>query len=703
MMMESSINSATILPPYEEEFEPVDNLHWSPETANSIYLFWINQLQASMLIVQYGGRDKKHTQQIVGSFLIGLNAPKHAICRGRSDSRACNENFPNSHIVLPDKTTVKNSVGKCIRPNVCECKQEGFYSAGSFCNICSPINNCDLEYCTTKTNQRCRRCEGLVADKSWYRAYIISTDKRLCIKSCSWRPDSRCYPGTCRDELFSNCYCSVGFTGTHCNRITAIPDILYNQVTLSADNGETVDAPDGRNGVKTQTVSCTTIRKDNPNQGLLDCTKTIKRTFPVPFQHLEQLSFKITTTIGGFVKIKNLERNVYNTYYYTPNSLSRAFEIKFDNVPPYHCQPVDNCKLTMLTDIDITKKVENTVYWDGWIGEDSGIAKYELEIFSMKSVGNELIIDKRIFDTETTLKSQQFNLTVPGVYSVILAAVDKAGNIRLARRCLIFDDNSQENRYINTKHHNGKYLAGIQDYHGLDPEYDDHYGIRTKKHIDNVQGIVRYETYYGIDDQGGSTIQPTDTDFTTTGNLNQSITISPTLQDGDTVKFYIRAYDIVDFYLEESTTVYFDMSPPVIKDLWLTKGDKVDLAVHGFQDFDKLVIEWIAYDLHSGLETVEWKLYDNFTGDVILHGSQHIPVQGEAQTRKECEEKYQNSPRGSCYCYCTPAVGCYLQHFQVKPGVSLDEGTGLIQGKHQGVHDYDYYIEVYVMNNAKLY
>ncbi|ESO90733.1 hypothetical protein LOTGIDRAFT_175811 [Lottia gigantea] len=48
MMMESSINSATILPPYEEEFETVDNLHWSPETANSIYLFWIHQLQASI-------------------------------------------------------------------------------------------------------------------------------------------------------------------------------------------------------------------------------------------------------------------------------------------------------------------------------------------------------------------------------------------------------------------------------------------------------------------------------------------------------------------------------------------------------------------------------------------------------------------------------------------------------------------------------
>lgn len=46
MMIESDTSDTTILPPYEEEFEPVDNLHWSPDTANSIYLFWIRQLQA---------------------------------------------------------------------------------------------------------------------------------------------------------------------------------------------------------------------------------------------------------------------------------------------------------------------------------------------------------------------------------------------------------------------------------------------------------------------------------------------------------------------------------------------------------------------------------------------------------------------------------------------------------------------------------
>ncbi|ESO83912.1 hypothetical protein LOTGIDRAFT_168954 [Lottia gigantea] len=62
MMMESSINSATILPPYEEEFETVDNLHWSPETANSIYLFWIHQLQASNLVSNKRARWRKRVR-----------------------------------------------------------------------------------------------------------------------------------------------------------------------------------------------------------------------------------------------------------------------------------------------------------------------------------------------------------------------------------------------------------------------------------------------------------------------------------------------------------------------------------------------------------------------------------------------------------------------------------------------------------------
>lgn len=42
-------------------------------------------------------------------------------------------------------------------------------------------------------------------------------------------------------------------------------------------------------------------------------------------------------------------------------------------------------------------------------------------------------------------------------------------------------------------------------------------------------------------------------------------------------------------------------------------------------------IEWIAYDLHSGLQSIFWKLYDNFTGEDIIHGNEDIPAQGHTR------------------------------------------------------------------------
>lgn len=39
-------------------------------------------------------------------------------------------------------------------------------------------------------------------------------------------------------------------------------------------------------------------------------------------------------------------------------------------------------------------------------------------------------------------------------------------------------------------------------------------------------------------------------------------------------------------------------------------------------------IEWVAYDLHSGLHSIFWKLYDNCTGEDIIHGYDDIPAQG---------------------------------------------------------------------------
>jgi hypothetical protein len=69
------------------------------------------------------------------------------------------------------------------------------------------------------------------------------------------------------------------------------------------------------------------------------------------------------------------------------------------------------------------------------------------------------------------------------------------------------------------------------------------------------------------------------------------------------------------------------------------------------------------------------------------------------QNLTECEEKYQNEPRGPS-CYCTMFHGCYHKHFYVKP--KIVKNAGLTPGKDKGVHDSDYYVEVTVINNALL-
>jgi hypothetical protein len=39
-------------------------------------------------------------------------------------------------------------------------------------------------------------------------------------------------------------------------------------------------------------------------------------------------------------------------------------------------------------------------------------------------------------------------------------------------------------------------------------------------------------------------------------------------------------------------------------------------------------VEWIAYDFHSGIDSIAWRLFDNYTGTDILHGYEDIPAQG---------------------------------------------------------------------------
>lgn len=44
-------------------------------------------------------------------------------------------------------------------------------------------------------------------------------------------------------------------------------------------------------------------------------------------------------------------------------------------------------------------------------------------------------------------------------------------------------------------------------------------------------------------------------------------------------------------------------------------------------------IEWLAYDYHSGIDSIYWRLYDNVTGDEIIHGHEELFAQGSTEVR----------------------------------------------------------------------
>ena len=50
----------------------------------------------------------------------------------------------------------------------------------------------------------------------------------------------------------------------------------------------------------------------------------------------------------------------------------------------------------------------------------------------------------------------------------------------------------------------------------------------------------------------------------------------------------VRATDIIGSLADDVIKVKVDMSAPVIEDLWLTRGGRVNISVHNVEDLTKL-------------------------------------------------------------------------------------------------------------------
>ncbi|XP_076085327.1 uncharacterized protein LOC143056126 [Mytilus galloprovincialis] len=732
----------------------------------------------------------------------------NAICNGKSGPNACNIRYTIPYCQKTRTGTICNSGGSCSYPDICSDCNDGFYNDGPFCRVCGTIAHCNHRRCETSNDHHCVWCEGEIIDKQYWRAYIKSPNKRKCQQACSWRTDStRCFPGTCTNELASKCICNAYFSGRHCENIDNTPTILYNYCKFYDKDGHNILENDGNwntTGHPTKwtnydgytkvsvdltakyfqpKVDITDHYVKNYRIGLIEgkvtlyfckgstCKKMIKtcprmnRDAPISsteckftfdinawsFKHNDSVVAEFSSTNGGFVTVANRDKIQYNvrdaTYYYSGKNLTRQFEYRWDTEPPYHCSETPGLPCTPFLDLsdDITETPNMTFWWGGWSDDLSGIDyyKYDLYYLGVNRMNNDaFLVDGAgaggylVYQSvPITESSGSLHLNESGMYSLHLLAFDKAGNYKLGRNIFLYDNQSKvekqkkkttysstaskntsytwvtsntnhvqvdwKDRFINFRHKYKKWLNPVQTY-TANEIYEDLYGERTNVRINNVNGIVNFQVSYEVESTDLKHTSFKDSrPFTSVSDIeNQFDVLTLNWTDGDRLTATVKAIDILDKTDQETIIVYRDTTPPIIENLWMTKGDRLNISVHSLEDFTKMTIEWVAYDIHSGLDSVFWRLYDSMTADHDdPHGHEDVIAQGHAKNLTHCEDKYSQYPRGA-NCYCTPFHGCFHRHFQIKP--EIKKHGGLREHKSYGTHEYDYFIMISVTSIANL-
>ncbi|XP_078670248.1 uncharacterized protein LOC144910732 [Branchiostoma floridae x Branchiostoma belcheri] len=318
-------------------------------------------------------------------------------------------------------------------------------------------------------------------------------------------------------------------------------------------------------------------------------------------------------------------------------------------------------------------------------------------------------------------------ITEPGVYSVTLTVEDSTGpdvgTVITAQRFLIFDDNStveidtsgtfpllvtsaandtgwlwQTNlhddnnndtklqltwagHFFNKLHRDNNFLGAIVAHpSNISTEYEETSGqppmTRTREAIPNVHGIVLFQTAWGVDQQGGRSLtRPAGGWENVTDVMAEKQDFEVSREDGDTVRFWVRAIDVMGDVAEDDVTIHVDSTPPVL--------GNVTFAVNWTDKIDFLKVHVQAHDLHSGVFDVHWTLQDT-TRPLLILGEGRMVF----QTAEECEESQ---------CYCIPKDSdCFFWNYTIDINVrEMNLSVGLLA-------DEAYNVTLTLANNAML-
>ncbi|XP_067649446.1 ephrin type-A receptor 5-like [Haliotis asinina] len=402
-----------------------------------------------------------------------------------------------------------------------------------------------------------------------------------------------------------------------------------------------------------------------------NCTATEPR-FDRSITHADEIEVTLTFTSGGNRELLNPDNNrIERKDNYTQLTSSKSLRFKFDLTKPAHCFGETSCNTSPLSlDRDITR-TPVSIKWEGWTDSLSGMHRYAWEVFRLDTTGGKLREKKPLeplVNREWLVKNGTFPVTytppAPGMYSVILEASDLANNSCYARRLFLYDDASNVSvsvddplfissaaaatnyrwqaslnadvvvnwtgHFSNQVHHKSNLLNAVADYPpqftDIEREtasstftvkriqFDDDDGARTRNAIPNIQGIVKFEVAYRRDHYGGFTILGPEKWQQIA--LHETFTIQNEARiNGDTIRVWVRATDIMNSTRTDSTLVSFDASEPTVQLKKLTKN-----VQNGTYHYSSLV-SITAFDEDSGIQEVTWRLLRSSTRKVTRTGT----------------------------------------------------------------------------------
>ncbi|XP_069134181.1 uncharacterized protein [Argopecten irradians] len=481
------------------------------------------------------------------------------------------------------------------------------------------------------------------------------------------------------------------------------------------------------------TVKTFSIKEDtNSNNPLSHVTYDRMLVNSFSLRNGQRLCLRYIVQGGGHMISKNVQTNTLHSVPYPKTSTTRELCYWYDDAPPEHCLEHSVCGTEPLdTASRILTSRNFTVTFTGWDDPSpvpgdpkfaSGIHTYVVNMYEAKEAGPDYLnvgrtpVIPAVEQTSPVDITIPSNLPNPAMYTVVLEVKDIAGNVRQARRFVLFDNSSKvvtrddrpfysttasqgtgykwqtnlgqicyswTDRFINDKFYHLNLLKPIKaDYHGLiSGIYEQTTGLLPVSGTENVHGLTRFRYTLSRDDD--LIIQETDVpNFT-----SQMLCISPTLSDGETYRLHLMTEDIMSHSYEESVTIHIDSSEPDIADVWLEKVGYERLFVHNSIDLSEMTLTFKAIDVHSGIHTVDWSLGAVFGGNDIGQGS--LSVQ-RLDNNLSC-------PSDATTCYC-PTVGpCAYYNFTV-------DLNSLIHGNtHIGNHNRQYHFTITVTNVARLF